>query len=368
MNILKCITLLSSFLVTKSFMNRFNKFNLFNKAVEPKITDYPKVEYQDLTPQHKYDLQWYVVGTASDFFTNVPQKVTIWDKNYVVWKNETGYYNGLDDACSHKGASLAGGKVCNNNIICPYHAYEFSADGKLTTIPGITFQPSPIKDITKYHVVEKNGWVYLNTLDTVGFQFEENIYSETEELERNDSLVFLEMKYDCYSRILSENSLDVMHIGFVHTFGNSNKPAPIEVDPPYMVSPHHYKTTYLYESGEQSIARRIFDVKDLEIDNEFCLPHTTIARVRFGEYVNTIITFALPISETKSKLFVKTYRNFWKNPLGDAITKNMMFKTMIQDKIVVENIDHRFMDGRFNMKFDKLQNTYKTFYKKFIRE
>ena len=34
-------------------------------------------------------------------------------------------------------------------------------------------------------------------------------------------------------------------------------------------------------------------------------------------------------------------------------------------KVVVENIDMKYMDGKFNMKFDKLQNTYKSFYKKF---
>ena len=41
---------------------------------------------------------------------------------------------------------------------------------------------------------------------------------------------------------------------------------------------------------------------------------------------------------------------------------------MLQDKAIVENIDMRFMEGKFNMKFDKLQNTYKTFYKKLIHK
>jgi hypothetical protein len=41
--------------------------------------------------------------------------------------------------------------------------------------------------------------------------------------------------------------------------------------------------------------------------------------------------------------------------------------TMLQDKAVVESIDSRFMDGKFNMKFDKLQNTYVAFYKRFVR-
>jgi len=81
-----------------------------------------------------------------------------------------------------------------------------------------------------------------------------------------------------------------------------------------------------------------------------------------------VVTFALPVTEEKSILFVKTYRNFWKNGLGDRIFRNMMYKTMLQDRIVIESIDNRFLDGKFNMRFDKLQNTYTTFYKRFIHD
>jgi phenylpropionate dioxygenase-like ring-hydroxylating dioxygenase large terminal subunit len=339
-----------------------------------KITDFPKLNYQELTDQNKYDLQWYVIGTKADFSKNVPKKTTIWNKNYVVWRNNENQYVGLDDVCPHKGASLAGGKVCNNHVVCPYHGYEFDENGKLDKVPGISFHPSPVYDVSKYQVIEKNGWVYLNTYSDIakidnstGLPYSENIFVEPE-VARNDSAVFLDMDFNCYSRIVSENSLDVMHIGFVHTFGNSKNPAPVEVHPPKEVGPNHFKTSYLYEAGDKSFARKIFGAKDLRIENEFILPHTTIARVIFGPFISTVITFALPINENKSKLFVKTYRNFWPNQLGDMVTENWMFNTMLQDKLVIENIDSRFMDGKFNMRFDKLQNTYKTFYKRFIHD
>ena len=45
-----------------------------------------------------------------------------------------------------------------------------------------------------------------------------------------------------------------------------------------------------------------------------------------------------------------------------------MYNTVSQDKSVVENIDMRYKEGKFNMKFDKLQNSYKTFYKRFIKD
>jgi len=79
------------------------KNNYLNKKVE-----YPKLNINDLTEQEKYDLQWYVIGTPGDFVANKPKKVTVWSKNYVVWKNIDGKYNCLDDVCSHKGASLSG--------------------------------------------------------------------------------------------------------------------------------------------------------------------------------------------------------------------------------------------------------------------
>ena len=360
--------------LSKNFLDKSLPTGLFESNSKSKrLTEYPKLDINLLTEQDKYDLQWYVIGTKTDFVINKPTKVTIWNKNYVVWRNENNTYNALDDVCSHKGASLSYGKINNNHVVCPYHGYEFNDNGTLTKVPGICFQHSPIQDLSKFDIVEKNGWVYLNTYSDIarknsnGNELIENIFVE-EEVAKNDSVVFLDMDFKCYSRILSENSLDVMHIGFVHTFGNTKRPNPIENHPPKLVGNNHYKTSYMYEAGQDSVARKVFGVKDLIVENEFILPHTTVARVIFGEYTSTVITFALPISENKSKLFVKTYRNFWTNKVGDALTENMMYTTMLQDKAIVENIDMRFMEGKFNMKFDKLQNTYKTFYKKLIHK
>jgi phenylpropionate dioxygenase-like ring-hydroxylating dioxygenase large terminal subunit len=337
-----------------------------NKFLNNKL-EYPKVNIHDLTEQDKYDLQWYVIGTPGDFVANKPKKITIWSKNYVVWKNSDGKYNCLDDVCSHKGASLSGGKIHNNCAVCPYHGYEFNGNGTLVKVPGLNFQSSPIHDVSKYSIIEKNGWVYINTMKTniSEPEMQINIFEE-EEFAKNYSVVYLNMDFNCYSRVLSENSLDVMHIGFVHTFGNKEHPAPTKENPPKLISPFHYKTSYDYESGKDSMVKKVFNIDTLKIENEFILPHTTVARVIFGDYISTVITFALPLSEDKSRLFVKTYRNFWNNDMGDVLTRNLMYNTMLQDKIVVENIDTKYMDGKFNMKFDKLQNTYKSFYKKLV--
>ena len=103
------------------------------------------------------------------------------------------------------------------------------------------------------------------------------------------------------------------NLTYIHTFGNSKNPAPLYEKPPYLVGdyPNHYKSEYYYESGEKSLARKFFGIKHLIIENEFILPHTTIARVIFGNLTSTVITSTLPINNTNSNLFVKVYRNFW---------------------------------------------------------
>jgi phenylpropionate dioxygenase-like ring-hydroxylating dioxygenase large terminal subunit len=281
----------------------------------------------------------------------------------------------MDNDCSHKGAALSGGFIHNtiehgSCVSCPYHGYEFAGNGTLVKVPGLTFESSNCKDQRTYPIIEKNGWIYLNTNTKDEYKKTQihntTLFEEPEAKNPDFSPIFLNVIFKAYSRVVSENSLDVMHIGFVHTFGNKKNPAPVEEQPPRLVGNHHYKTSYLYEAGDEALSKKVFGEKLLRIENEFILPHTTVARVIFGPYISTVITFALPISETKSKLFVKTYRNFWNNPLGDLVTEKMMFNTMLQDKMVVENIDFASMDGKFNMKFDKLQNTYKSFYKRFI--
>jgi uncharacterized protein YcfL len=172
-----------------------------------------------------------------------------------------------------------------------------------------------------------------------------------------------------------------MHIAYVHTFGNKQHPSPTREDPPYSVGdyPNHYRTKYDYIAGSDSIAKKMYSTKTLQIENEFVMPHTTVARVLFDEKISTIITFATPHNNNHTTLYVKTYRNFWydnqgtllsmaTNYIGDMITTSMMKNTVNQDKSVVEGFYFDKKDGKFNMKYDKLQSVYKKKYKQLVEE
>ena len=70
----------------------------------------------------------------------------------------------------------------------------------------------------------------------------------------------------------------------------------------------------------------------------------------------------------ETMLFVKAYRNNWvfKNPvmdnLFDKITTNMMEKTLLEDKSVVDTIHAKFRDGNFITKYDELVRLYREDY------
>jgi len=330
--------------------------------------------------ENRYNLNWYVIGEKNNFRNNKLYKIKIWNNDYVVWKNNDNYY-AMDNYCNHRGASLSLGQIINDYVVCPYHGYEFDNNGILCKIPGLNFTNSNVHNQNTYKVVEKNNLIYLNTINKIFYNTSQiNIYQEPESMDENFRSIFLNLNFNTYGRLVSENSLDIMHIGFVHTFGNSKNPAPLYEKPPYLVGdyPNHYKSEYYYESGENSMARQIFRIDKLIVENEFILPHTTIARIIFGNRTSTVITNTLPLNNTSSDLFVKVYRNFWIddnnsilgkiiNYFGDLFTIIMMYNTVMQDKAVIENIELRYMDGKFNMKYDKIQNVYRTLYKKLIR-
>ena len=121
------------------------------------------------------------------------------------------------------------------------------------------------------------------------------------------------------------------------------------------------------------MAYRLFGIKSLIVENEYVLPHYTVARVKFGDYVNTIVTSALPITDNQTMLHVKAYRNNWVSGvpaidyLFDKLTEQMMEKTLNEDRAVIEKIYYDFREGNFITKYDELTRLYREDYKGFVK-
>jgi len=348
---------------------------------------FPRLE----TPNDKGQLTWYPIGFSSDFSIK-PTRITIRDVNYVVWKDKNVYY-GMRDVCSHQGSSFILGKVCKNTISCPYHGYIFDgSNGELIQIPKLPHVESQSHNVDCFKVVEKGDMVYFNTVPVQNEEMktqidESHIFVEPEFNDKRQRVVYLSEDFEHHAKFVSVNSLDICHIGFVHSFGNKKSPNPLHNSKIMKVEDqgqeHHYKIVYEYIAGENSLVNKIYNFDNITVENEYVLPHTTVARVKFGTMTSTIITHALPISNFKTKLFVKAYRSYWSyyheentlyllhpfesiiNYFGDKLTYNTMYNTLKQDKAIVDNIDktsYEGMHGKFSIIYDMFSNHYKKNY------
>lgn len=334
---------------------------------------------------HSFNPHWYVVGQAKEFLINKPKKIILDGAPIAIWRDSANNYAAISDICPHRGASLSHGRIDPQSkcIVCPYHTFKYNHKGRLTQTPGQqTMRTSPEynfrADVPHYAIARKGEWVYilnkpLHEINDIqrwtdgANSLEETIAIEPEAYDKNFRCVTLSKLFNQDARTVTENSLDILHISEVHTFGNKQRPLPISEHLEQIEDGRH-KYTYEYEAGSDSIPSKIFGIKTLTVENEYVLPHTTIARVRFGQFINTVVTAASPITQDTTRLFVKAYRNNWVfnspslDQAFDIVTEQQMERTLCEDKEVVDTIYPKHRDGNFLTKYDNLVKLYREDY------
>ena len=338
------------------------------------------IPHSNLIDNFNINSNWYVVGEASEIKKNVAHRVDLLNVPIAIWKSSNNAYGAISDICTHRGASLSCGRIDDtlNTLVCPYHTFKYNTQGQLVQIPGQTSVRSNSNfnfrtDVPHYPIVEKEGWVYIlkkplyELSELSMYNNPHTIWCEPETTDPTFKCVYMSKIFNQDARTVTENSLDILHISEVHSFGNKERPLPVD-DNMEQISNGHWRASYTYESGANSYASKLFGVKTLQVENEYILPHTTVARVVFGDFTNTIITSAQPISPTKTRLFVKAYRNNWvfNIPLLDYIfdkfSSHMMEKTLLEDKSVIDTIYPTHRNGNFITKYDELVKKYREDY------
>ncbi len=161
---------------------------------------------------------WYPVGRSEEITADEPFRVQILGLHFVAFRDEDGQAHVLSDTCTHRGGALGKGWVKDNCVVCPYHGWRFSGDGKCIAIPslGPGAKSPPRAKVDSYPVQEQYGIVFAFLGDlpeeerTPLYQIEE----VGQEGWRANNLVVFEVDY-YYERSM-ENGLDPAHNEFVH--------------------------------------------------------------------------------------------------------------------------------------------------------
>lgn len=107
----------------------------------------------------------WCIGRYDSFEVNQPKLITLLGHDYVIWRDETGNLNAIDNICPHAGANLAkGGYIVDfqgeDCLACPYHGnkVQFFGDGKVVIDGKVSSQP--IQPVLPLQVVDRLVWTY----------------------------------------------------------------------------------------------------------------------------------------------------------------------------------------------------------------
>ncbi|WP_322092884.1 Rieske 2Fe-2S domain-containing protein [Paraburkholderia bannensis] len=157
--------------------------------------------------------QWFPVARSADLAT--PQSVTLLGERLVVWRTASGQAVVQDARCPHRGADFALGKVHGDSIACPYHGWQFAADGgKCSHIPSLEDQCKipPNAAIHTYPVIERFAHVWT-VLETPATELYDPAHWRELEL---DWLAATPLESPTGVAVAIENFRDVAHFPFVH--------------------------------------------------------------------------------------------------------------------------------------------------------
>lgn len=304
---------------------------------------------------------YWKIGRSKDFKQNELKRHIFDDLPLCIYRDKHYKLTAISDICIHRGASLSRGKLLDNNCLqCPYHGWEYE-EGVVQNVPGCPDLKNTF-GAPNFLIEEKNGDVFLcPTYDKIskkGIYPECDIFIPPEANDISFSKISGSKKINRPFNLVTENVLDIMHISYVHSFGNSLSPVPFELKYEN-INNYSGKTTFYYTAGPTSMSSILGNVKYVKVENEFYLPDTTVTRVFAGPLVKTIVTNAYPIGKNESIFHYDLYRNFLTFPIFDSLFYTQMEITLSEDINILNGIYDDYIKGFMNTKFDVTQLKYR---------
>jgi renierapurpurin 18,18'-hydroxylase len=323
---------------------------------------------------------WYPVAWAKEIKPNQVKQVIVWEQEIAIYRDNQGRLHGLEDACPHKGVNLHKGEVVGNNLVCPYHGWEFNHSGECLKIPyWPPEQKLPCAKARSYPMQEKYNiiWVFPGDINLAAITSLPEIY----EYENPDWLVVqIPAHFQAHFSICNENTMDVFH-GFLHRdlqgwfdpvllnlSQNSNS-----VNAEYRVSYQGWLTKFLGLSHQGNTVT----TKTISVKYQYPHYHTTL------EGVSSLYLMRLPVSPTETRsfslLFLKIRLPKWlvkslREQVAAIIWQFLFKKFLDQDVDMVESEQRNYLTNpqryyvEINPAIIALQRLNISQYEKFVQQ
>lgn len=115
-------------------------------------------------PERNWPLNsWWVAAHASEV-SDKPVMRWICELPIAIYRGEDGKVAALHNRCPHRWAPLHKGTVEGNDLVCPYHGFQFGPTGQCVKVPTQEKTPPAIR-VRSFPVEERYGFIWIWTGD-----------------------------------------------------------------------------------------------------------------------------------------------------------------------------------------------------------
>lgn len=285
---------------------------------------------------------WYPVIPKIELLGD-PKPFELLGQKLVLWLDEAGNPAAVQDRCCHRSAQLSLGEVVNGHIACPYHGWQFDANGVCVHVPQLTDQQSISWSycIKAYACIERYGYVWvclehpLTDLPAIA-EADNSAYRLIHE--------FYE-PWKCAGLRVMENEFDLAHPTFVHedTFGSADHPIPSALD----VAETEWGLRVEARLGVDNPQLQQQNLKLAEkqttrsLEMEWFMPFTVKLKITYPNGLEHIIVNTMtPINDSTSQMVQFCLRN---DTEADTPTQNVVAfdrAVTLEDKRILESTDY----------------------------
>ncbi len=166
--------------------------------------------------QGKIEAYWYIACCSKELKSK-PLGLIILQQPLVIFRTSNNQVVALEDRCIHRNAPLSQGRICQEQLECPYHGWRYGSDGKVAEIPAF-LENSKIPEhlcLKRYHCLEQDGyvWVCLANIPVSQLPLKFPYLNE-----RGWTSFRMKTSFSAAVETCLENFLDCPHASYVHRF------------------------------------------------------------------------------------------------------------------------------------------------------
>jgi phenylpropionate dioxygenase-like ring-hydroxylating dioxygenase large terminal subunit len=243
---------------------------------------------------------WQPVALSSSIAKGAARPLKVMGEELTLYRGESGAPHLVGGRCAHRGTVMHTGWVQGEQLRCMYHGWRYDPTGLVTEIPAEKQPRAKPLRIAGYPLHEYCGVVFAWMADEPAPEFQLPRKLVLEEPGKHN--VPLLQVWDCNWFQQIENSLDAVHVSFVHTWGRSTR---FDQGITTSIPDLSYEET---SSGVRQYARRSADnvrVSDWTFPNN---NHVVVPGPKKGDPWSDTVVWAVPIDEGSSLRF--TIRSF----------------------------------------------------------